>query len=148
MNKKLFYILSWTWGLPMTLIGAIVTGILMIFGKKPKRWGPCIYTEIGKNWGGLELGMFFLTSKPSYASTKDHELGHAIQNCYWGPLMPFVISIPSAIRYWYRRIRRMLGYPNAASYYDVWFELQASTWGCRANYDWNIYLEENEDAKT
>ena len=138
MNKKLFYILSWTWGLPMTLIGAIVTGIFMIFGKKPKRWGPCIYTEVGKDWGGLELGMFFLTDNTSYASTKCHEVGHAIQNCYWGPFMLFVIGIPSAIRYWYRRIRTALDYANTTRYDDIWFEGQATTWGARAMYDWSI----------
>ena len=140
MNKKIFYILSWTWGLPMTLIGAVVTGTLMISGKKPKRWGPCIYTEIGKNWGGLELGMFFLASKPASTSIKEHELGHAVQNCYWGPLMPFVICIPSAIRYWYRKIRRMLGYTNSANYDDIWFEGQATSWGARAKFDWDLGL--------
>jgi hypothetical protein len=34
-NKTLFYVLSWTWGIIMTLIGAIVALVLIIAGKKP-----------------------------------------------------------------------------------------------------------------
>jgi hypothetical protein len=34
--------------------------------------------------------------------TMAHECGHGLQNCIWGPLFPFVIAIPSAVRYWYR----------------------------------------------
>ena len=129
LSKRKFYVLSWTWGLPMTLIGAVVVLILMASGKKLKKWGYGYYVEVGKNWGGLELGMFFLTNEnPSYAM-KCHEFGHGIQNCYFGWLMPFAISIPSAIRYWYRTIRAELGYSNKGSYYDIWFEKDASEIG-------------------
>ena len=136
LSKFWFYILSWTWGLPMTLIGAIVTLALKIAGKKVQKWGYCYYVEVGKNWGGLELGMFFLTDSSSLTITKNHEHGHAIQNCYWGVLMPFVICIPSAIRYWYRRIRTNLGYKITTGYDDIWFEGQATKLG-------KYYVEEN-----
>ena len=129
MNKFTFYLLSFTWGLPLNLVGAIVALAMIITGHKPQKWGYCYYFEVGENWGGLELGIFFLTNKNPSNHTKNHEHGHAIQNCYWGFLMPFVISIPSAIRYWYRIIRTKRGRRNKTKYDSVWFESQASKWG-------------------
>ena len=129
MKKSLFYILSFTWGLPLTLIGLIVAMVLRICGYKPQKHGYCFYFEVGENWGGLELGIVFLTNKNPTTYIKNHEHGHAIQNCYFGFLMPFIVSIPSAIRYWYRRIRAVKGLRNETSYYDIWFEAQASELG-------------------
>ncbi len=126
MNKIKFYVLSFTWGLPMTLIGCIVAGVLMLAGHRPKRWGYCWYFEVVEGWGGLEMGVFFLTCKNPTERTKNHELGHAIQNCYWGFLMPFVISIPSAIRYWYRVLTPNKVHP---AYDSIWFEGQATKLG-------------------
>lgn len=132
-NKFLFYFLSWTWGLPMTLIGAIVALILIVAGHKPKRWGGCIYFNVGEFcWGGLELGMFFLTDRRDNVHTKNHEFGHAINNTWFGPLTPFLICIPSAIRYWYRKI-----YDNNNPYDSIWFEWLASTTGNEAIKHWN-----------
>ena len=129
-NKFLFYLLSFTWGLPMTLIGCVVAAVLLITGHKPKKWGYCYYFEVGENWGGLELGVIFLVNKNSSIHTRDHEHGHAFQNCWFGPLMPFVVSIPSAIRYWYRELfyYRKNKIPNT-TYDSVWFEGIASTLG-------------------
>lgn len=103
ISKPLFYILSVTWGCIMTTIGALVSLILLILGYKPKKWNYCYYFEVGENWGGIELGMFFVTDKSSSIRIKNHEHGHGIQNCYLGVFMPFVVCIPSAIRYWLRK---------------------------------------------
>lgn len=104
MKKFLSYFVYWliqcTWGLPMTLIGAIAALGLLISGHKPKHLGPTVYFEVGESWGGLELGGFFLCDKHSPLETKYHECGHSLQNMIWGPLMPFVVCIPSAARYW------------------------------------------------
>lgn len=106
MKKTLSYIGFWlislTWGCIMTTIGAIVALILLVTGHRPYHVGPNIYFKVGKNWGGLELGPFFLVDDMPGRHTVCHECGHGIQNCIWGPLMPFVVSIPSAIRYWLR----------------------------------------------
>jgi hypothetical protein len=69
-SKSLFYFLSFTWGLPMTLIGYIVATVLRAIGYKPKKWGYCYYFEIGKYWGGVNFGPIFLTSKNSSTHTK------------------------------------------------------------------------------
>ena len=130
MKKPLFYILSFTWGLPLTLVGLIVAAVLLICGYKPKKHGYCFYFEVGDNWSGLELGVIFLTRKNPSTHLKNHELGHGIQNCYYGLFMPFIVCIPSAIRYWYRKIRyERKGLEPPTRYSDIWFEGQADKWG-------------------
>ena len=98
----LFWVLSCTWGILMTLLGLITALGLIIAGQKPKKFGYGFYFEVGHNWGGLEMGPVFLCQKNAPLSLKQHEAGHGIQNIWFGPLMPFLISIPSAIRYWLR----------------------------------------------
>ena len=128
MSRCKFLLLSLTWGLPMTLIGGVVMLGLIICGKKPKKWGYTYYIEVGKKWGGLELGMFFITNENPSLALQYHEFGHCIQNCYFGWLMPFIVWIPSAVRYWYRIIRQKLGYKNPG-YNSIWFERQATELG-------------------
>lgn len=128
MKKTLFYILSWTWGLPMSLIGFCASGVLKKKGYKPKKHGWCQHYEYGKGWGGVNLGPIFITSIGASEHTKNHEHGHALQNCIWGPLMPFVISIPSAVRYWIRVYQQKQG-KKLEPYDAIWFEGQATKWG-------------------
>lgn len=66
----LFYILSFTWGIIMSLIGSIVALALIIAGYKPKLFYHNIYFVVGKGWGGLELGPFFLISEGCGLHTK------------------------------------------------------------------------------
>ena len=123
INTRKFYVLSFTWGLPMSLIGLVVCGVLMCFGYKPKRYGNCFHIEIGKGWGGVNFGWFFLTDKGASERTKNHELGHGYQNaCLLGWAFP-VFSIISAARYWLKRIGVKF------SYYGWWFEKQANEIG-------------------
>lgn len=107
MKKILSYLIYWliqcTWGLLMTSIGAVAALVLLVTGHKPKALGPAVYFEIGESWGGINLGPFFICSKDACDLTKKHEFGHSIQNMIWGPLMPFIIGIPSLIRSMLRR---------------------------------------------
>jgi hypothetical protein len=128
MKKTLFYTLSFTWGIIMTAIGLIVGLVLKMFGFKAKKHGWCYYFEVGNNWGGVNLGVVFLTSKNPSEHTRNHEHGHALQNCLWGPLMPVVISLPSAARYWLRHFQQKRG-EQLEPYDSVWYEGQASSWG-------------------
>lgn len=95
-----YWLIQCTWGFIMTFIGACAALGLIITGHKPKTLGPNVYFEVGEGWGGVELGPFFLCSKDSSMHTKYHESGHGLQNLIWGPLMPFIICLPSAARYW------------------------------------------------
>ena len=128
MKTKLFFVLNLTWGLPMTLIGAVVALGLVISGKRPTRYGDCLCFTVGKGWGGVSLGMVMIVSQGGTDDTRNHEHGHAVQNAVYGVLMPFIVCIPSATRYWYRRTRD----PSTLPPYDsVWFERQATEWGSK-----------------
>lgn len=138
MTKSTFYALSFTWGLPMNIIGSVVALAMILTGHKPHRWGHSVYFEIGENWGGCNFGMFFLIRKNADTYLKNHEYGHGIQNCYFGFLMPFLVTIPSIIRYWYHAYKESKGVHGLPDYYSIWFERQASELGCYQ------YLKETE----
>ena len=131
LKRILFYIISFTWGGIMTVIGLVVLLVTLPFGKFGIYHGR-IYKRIGKNWGGLELGCFFLCDNSADEYILAHESGHGLQNCLWGPLMPFVICIPSAIRYWYREFIWHFNkekFNKLPDYDAIWFEGQATKWG-------------------
>lgn len=138
MKKSLFYLLSLTWGLPMTLIGIVVGLVLIVIGKKPERWGACFYFSVGKKWGGINLGLITVTCEMPSKHVKNHEHGHAIQNCYFGFLMPFIVCIPSVVRYWYRELKYIRkGLTPPTEYDDVWFEGDATKLGTIYAAKWN-----------
>ena len=126
MNRIKFYILSFTWGLPMTLIGCVAALILKAMGYKPKLYGYCWHFEVDGFLGGVSLGTVFVTSKNPTTRTKNHEHGHALQNCYYGFLFPFVVAIPSFVRCWYFMLTPNKKHPP---YDSIWFEGQATEWG-------------------
>lgn len=135
LSKKIWWILSLTWGLPITLLGLITTVVLLCCGKKPYRniYGWAFI--VGENWGGFNLGPLTVTSKESATRhTLYHEFGHSVQNCYFGPLMPFLVAIPSCIRYWYRELLVRSGrkeYWQLRPYDEAWFEGTATSIGYR-----------------
>lgn len=129
-NKFLYYFLNLTWGMPLTFIGIIVSLIMLIFGKRPKRHGGCWYFTTDKISGGVDLGLVFLTDTKEIKGTMNHEFGHSIQNALFGPLMIFVIAIPSFVRYWYREFKyHKKGIKPKTAYDDIWFEGQATSLG-------------------
>ena len=124
LKKKTFYILSFTWGLPLSVIGLIVCCALMAVGYRPKKYGHCYYIEIGKDWGGLEFGWFFLVNKNPSSFIKRHELGHGYQNaCIFGWLMP-ILWLMSAARYLAKNLLKM-----DIDYYSWWYESDANDIG-------------------
>ena len=127
LSKTWYYILSCTWGILMTLAGAFAAGILLIAGYQPHKNLYGWYFEVGEGWGGFNAGPVSIVSKSPSKHTLQHEFGHSIQNCIFGPLiLPYVV-IPSVCRYWYRRIKNITSPP-----YDyAWFEGQATMFGER-----------------
>ena len=93
-----YWALSCTWGVIMTLIGAITALVLIVAGNKPKIFHYNVYFEVGRAWGGVNFGGFFFVNQNASLSTKQHEAGHGLQNIVFGVLMPFVVAIPSAVR--------------------------------------------------
>lgn len=134
-QKVLFTIMYWTvsltWGALMTWPGLIICGVMAIFCPHQKN-GCSFMVFMGGNWGGLDVGATSITGdyrKSDYLDhLRRHEFGHSIQQLMFGPLQVFLVAIPSAVRYWYQRIRAKKGLPNK-DYDAIWFEGTATKWG-------------------
>ena len=130
LSDREFYIRSFTWGLPVTLGGSIVALGMLLTGHRPERFGKCLNFPVGRGWGGGSLGIFLFTCRDASQRLKEHEHGHSIQNCYYGPLMPFLVNIPSSARYWYRRaVQKICPKKKMPPYDSIWFESEASRLG-------------------
>lgn len=126
----LLWIWSLTWGLPLSLIGLFGGLFFLIKGKKPYKYKHSFYFKVGSNgWGGLEGGPIFFVCPDTTTHTKYHEWGHGIQNLILGPFTIILITIPSAIRYWYRRNLYKKGKFPKTAYDAIWFEGWASSIG-------------------
>ena len=101
LSYVVFYLVQLTWGILMNIVGGLAALGLLITGHRPYYFAPYIYFRTKWNFGGLNLGFFFIIGKDC-DSCAPHEMGHGIQNMWLGPLLPFVVSIPSALRYWLR----------------------------------------------
>ena len=132
LSKSKFYALSFTWGIIMTLIGCIASVVLLALGYKPQKNKYGWSFIVGKNWGGIDLGLVSIVNENPTDYLLQHEFGHAVQNCYYGPAFPFLVAIPSATRYWYREYLVRSGKKQAhelSDYYSIWFEREASELG-------------------
>lgn len=129
----ILWTLSLTWGIIITAVGLLTAFILTITGHKGnKNEFGYIHFIVGDDWGGVNLGPVFITCRSCVDSIKYHEMGHGIQNILFGPLFPFIIAIPSAIRYWYREIIFRINprkYWTLPDYDSIWFEGQATRLG-------------------
>lgn len=134
LSTSLFWLLSFTWGLPLTLIGLLCSSVLLITGHKPKRFHHFLYFEVGEDWGGLEGGCFFVVCKDASLFLKQHEAGHGLVNIILGPFSLLLITLPSCIRYWYRDYVVSMGEKTRAElppYYSIWFERWPSNLGAK-----------------
>jgi len=135
-HRWLYYILACTWGIIMTLVGVIVTivlGLGKIFWTNNIKFEKYYWVYLIKAgpeyWGGFETGLMFVRDqKSSDWHINPHEFGHTFQSCLLGPLMPFIVSLPSATRYWYQEIRSRKGKDNK-EYDAIWFEDSATQCG-------------------
>lgn len=140
LSYLIFYIIQFTWGIVTNIIGMIVAIAMLITLHKPHRFGPSIYFELKcMENSGFELGIFFLIGTNTSNHVKYHEAGHGIQNMFLGPLFPFLVAIPSFIRYWYREFKYYKKglYPKT-KYDDIWFEGQATRLGHKHYYGLNV----------
>jgi MFS family permease len=101
MKKAIYYILHWTWALPINIVAGIVCLVCMCFKCPVRKYRNAVEIIVPWNFGGLEIGMFFIRGKDC-ESVAPHEYGHTIQTLWWGLLGLLVISGPSAARYWIR----------------------------------------------
>lgn len=129
-QRWLYYLLHFTWGIIMIIIAGLVAGILAfvnLFTKNMqfKKYHGVLEIRLGQNWGGCDLGLVYLRDTTSSESVSEHELGHSFQ-VWLGIFFPFVVAIPSAIRWWIRRLQ-----PNKQHkpYDSFWAEDAASQCG-------------------
>jgi len=115
-------------GKPLSLIGDIVYLILNCLGYKQKMfYDICPYFEIGKDWGAISLGWFFVCCEGMSERTKCHEVGHTLQNANIGGWKMIGLSLISIIRCWCHILLKI-----DSSMYDLWwFEGQATELGTK-----------------
>lgn len=132
LSRFWYFVLSFTWGLPLNLIGIICGCILRILGYRPDRniygW---VFT-VGRDWGGVNLGIVSIVCVHCGTHTMKHEFGHSIQACIFGPFVLVFVALPSFIRYWYRwYLKEVKGINDLPDYDYAWFEAQATMFGQR-----------------
>ena len=124
MKVFLFWLWQWTWGLPQTLLGAI---ICLICRSCPHyTYRGCVVTRWNQR-GSLGVGMFLFmgTEDPQ---VRVHEFGHSVQSLIFGPLFLIIMGIPSFL--WAnlppcRKLRKEKG----VSYYRFYPESNANWLG-------------------
>jgi len=121
----LYWLLVFTWALPTTLIGLLITLVMLITGKKAERYGHSYRFAFGKHWGGVTLGLMFMQDEKSHQGTAMHEYGH-VHQIILGPFALLLCNIPSAVRYWYRTFAKKIKH---RPYDEIWFERSASDLG-------------------
>jgi hypothetical protein len=136
LTKSEYYKLNFTKGIIMNILGAIAALGMLITGHAPHRHGGSIMFYTGEGWGGLSLGMFSFVCKHAPEHTKNHEFGHSIQNCLYGPAFITKVFIPSCKRYWKFRLAAKRGEPLTENYDDAWFEAEATKLGTEAFESW------------
>ena len=132
--KPLFYLIQWTWGLPVNIFGVAAFLICKLKGYRTEKFANAYITYVPWKFGGIALGLFIFVREnhPKEFWTYNvriHEYGHTWQVLLLGPLFWLVIGLPSFI--WchcfegYRRKRRI-------SYYTFYPEKWANYNGQKA----------------
>lgn len=101
----LFWLISLTWGGIMTAIGLIGALIALITGHRPYFHKYRVYFKFGNGWGGLTLGAIVFIANDCENVLK-HEFGHTRQNLIFGPAFPFLIGLPSMLRYFIQEFKQ------------------------------------------
>lgn len=130
-SRILFYLLQFTWGLPVNLVG--LAAFLCCRRRRLRRgaFHNGVVTYLPGDRGGLSLGIFIFLSVQSAQESRRlcvHEYGHTVQCLVLGPLYWLVIVLPSAIWFhFFAGYRRKHRIPYDALYCERW----ATAWGGR-----------------
>ena len=132
LKAFVFYLIQWTWGLPVNLFGGLAYLICTkLLHYRWQHFGYARIVYVPWKGGGLSLGLFIFVkenhSKKTWTyNTRIHEYGHTWQCLLLGPLYWVVIAIPSFI--WcncFANYRKTHDIPYAALYCEAW----ANSWG-------------------
>ena len=134
LKAFLFYLVQWTWGLPVNLVGGIAFLICTkLLGRRYQRFGYAYIVYLPWKQGGLSMGLFIFMrdqhpKKEWTYNARIHEYGHTWQCLLLGPLYYIVIALPSMI--WcncFESWRKKHG----VSYYKLYCEAWANAFGQR-----------------
>ena len=129
LQSVLFYLIQWTWGLPVNIVGGIAYLICTKILKCPhSKFGFSNIVYLPWKSGGLSMGLFIFVrdekeKKEWLYNVRIHEYGHTWQCLLLGPLYYIVVAIPSAV--WCNFFE---GYrkKNNVSYYKLYCEAWAN----------------------
>ena len=139
-----YYLLSYTWGIIGTLIGHIISLILLSYGRF-RTFYTTYYVELNKPIdSGLEMGTTFSVGKNCGRYLICHEYGHSIQNALFGPFVFILVWMPSVIRFNVRRIKEKMHKHITTGYDDIWFEGSATNLGW---YAFDSYYMPSQDCE-
>ena len=120
MRTRLTWFVHVTWGLPQTLVGAMV----WLASGRPSHhaYRAAVVTNWSRN-AGLSLGPFVFLPRYSSRRLLVHEYGHTVQSLLLGPLYLPVIVLPSLM--WagvpaFNRMRRRRHLSYYALYTERW----------------------------
>ncbi|MBE5785260.1 MAG: hypothetical protein E7330_05610 [Clostridiales bacterium] len=126
-KKYIYILLQCIWGLPQTLLGALL--FLRYSKAAHTRFRGAVMTFWPRR-GGVSLGLFTFVpdeaNEPSpekLSSLAAHEYGHTLQSLMLGPLYLLIVGIVSFL--WanlpfFRRLRRERGIPYSRCYTEKW----------------------------
>lgn len=132
VEKFFVYLIQWTWGLPVNMVGGIAYIICTKILKHPhSKFGYANIVYLPWNAGGLSMGLFIFVrdekEKEEWLyNVRIHEYGHTWQCLLLGPLYYLIVAIPSVI--WcncFAKYREK----NNISYYKLYCEAWANVWG-------------------
>ena len=94
MNKvsTLSTIVNWTWELPQTLLGLILS---LFYKHHKEEYKAAVVCRMETGRFGISLGRFIIVAFYHTTRTVKHEYGHCRQSKYLGPLYLIVVGIPS-----------------------------------------------------
>lgn len=132
VQSVLFYVVQWTWGLPVNVVGGIAYLICTkILKRQHSKFGFSNIVYLPWKSGGLSMGLFIFMKdhheKEEWIyNTRIHEYGHTWQCLLLGPLYYIVVALPSVI--WCNFFE---GYrkKNNVSYYKLYCEAWANSFG-------------------
>jgi hypothetical protein len=142
IKKILLLVLSITWELPQTILGALFFLVFYPFKDKIESDGEFVYTYVFRKYPGMALGRFiFVMARPEknykysfkgitrdYRDLVNHERGHSIQSRILGPFY-LVIIFPSGLWFVFTSIVELILDRRFTDYYGFYTEYWADALG-------------------
>lgn len=106
-------IINWTWELPQTLLGWILTLFYQVRNTQDYQDVKVVYLEKARI--GISLGRYIIFYHWASENTHKHEYGHTRQSKYLGPLYLLVVGLPSITL---NILSSIIGGKFASNYYN------------------------------